>query len=491
MADTAQTRSDSMATVCDEVVLRLPDDWTLCVHPQGWIYFYNAKCKVVIDADLRDTDVCRKATDFCSMGLPDLAEGTEMHVQFLDHFSGNDNRVEMEPAPLCLLVNHAQCVASYISGLPDAKNVDLNLPPLDPNKCMYIPFLLEMVASGSRNPLYLNRGPVNKLRRMYWNYLWNHPAHAPLPERAMKDATDAIAWFYTDNLISGRRSVVPFSKKECEELSEVLKGFNLSQSDGSVAKIVFLSWLLREVCSFRDAEQYGQLTRKEGKDLRLARHDSRPVVRKPGQFILPVLGIIMNILFFGIPWAYLAHIEDTTKFKGRLEYMQNNWECYINRLVREYSHFLLISTVLLSATVSFLAIEDINQVARVGATISAFASLGSIIVGVFSIWKHQINTTTGGSFTYMHNARQKFLGHHGHAMLLSLPAVLLIWAITTFTLAMVAYTLQGITDLDVYDLKSSWIVVCSFIVVLYAETFTGWLLADVEGVVVEAGFQGQ
>ncbi len=66
----------------------------------------------------------------------------------------------------------------------------------------------------------------------------------------------------------------------------------------------------------------------------------------------------------------------------------------------------------------------------------------------------------------MHNARQKFLGHHGHAMLLSLPAVLLIWAITTFTLAMVAYTLQGITDLDVYDLKSSWIVVCSFIVVL-------------------------
>lgn len=105
---------------------------------------------------------------------------------------------------------------------------------------------------------------------------------------------------------------------------------------------MFLAWLLREVCSFRDAEQYGQLTRKEGSDLRLARHDSRPVVRKPGQIILPVLGIIMNILFFGIPWAYLAHIEDTTKFKGRLEYMQNNWECYINRLVREYSHFLLI-----------------------------------------------------------------------------------------------------------------------------------------------------
>lgn len=62
-----------------------------------------------------------------------------MHVQFLDHFSGNDNRVEIEPAPLCLLVNHTQCVASYVSGLPDAKNIDLN--PLDPNKCMYIPIV--------------------------------------------------------------------------------------------------------------------------------------------------------------------------------------------------------------------------------------------------------------------------------------------------------------------------------------------------------------
>lgn len=108
---------------------------TLLTYHQGWIYFYNAKCKVVIDADLRDADVCRKATDLCSTGLPDLAEGTEMHVQFLDHFSGTDNRVEIEPAPLCLLVNHTECVASYVSGLPDAKNVELN--PLDPNKCMY------------------------------------------------------------------------------------------------------------------------------------------------------------------------------------------------------------------------------------------------------------------------------------------------------------------------------------------------------------------
>jgi len=50
-----------------------------------------------------------------------------------------------------------------------------------------------------------------------------------------------------------------------------------------------------------------------------------------------------------------------------------------------------------SATVGFLAIPGIPQAAQVAATIATFASLGSIIVGVFSIWRHQANTSTANS----------------------------------------------------------------------------------------------
>ena len=37
---------------------------------------------------------------------------------------------------------------------------------------------------------------VNRCRRLYWNYLWNHPVHVALPPRAIEDASDALTWFY-------------------------------------------------------------------------------------------------------------------------------------------------------------------------------------------------------------------------------------------------------------------------------------------------------
>ena len=70
---------------------------------------------------------------------------------------------------------------------------------------------------------------------MYWNYLERHPNHVLLPQDAEQEARDALAWFHlgirtpvsgaipeshtiSDNLRSGSRSTVPFSKQECEDL---------------------------------------------------------------------------------------------------------------------------------------------------------------------------------------------------------------------------------------------------------------------------------
>jgi hypothetical protein len=50
-----------------------------------------------------------------------------------------------------------------------------------------------------------------------------------------------------------------------------------------------------------------------------------------------------------------------------------------------------------SATVGFLAIPGIPEGAQVTATIATFASLGSIIIGVFSIWRHQAKMSTADS----------------------------------------------------------------------------------------------
>lgn len=185
--------------------------------------------------------------------------------------------------------------------------------------------------------------PVNRYRRLYWNYLWNHPVHAPTPSRALGDASDALTWFYvcmfyfvicaffstclqTDNLISGSRSTVPFSKTECEDLSRVVEElsrqwFNavdsatkilslaeVPRNDKSISKTIFLAWLLREVYSFRDAECWGQYTQRESQILKKRQQLVQPSYQLPPVALL-VLNFIVNILFFGIPHTYRAHVK--------------------------------------------------------------------------------------------------------------------------------------------------------------------------------------
>lgn len=49
-------------------------------------------------------------------------------------------------------------------------------------------------------------------------------------------------------------------------------------------------------------------------------------------------------------------------------------------------------------------------------------------------------------------------------MLLSLPPVLLVWAILLFAVAIIAYTVQGISSTDAVDRSTAWVVL--FIVIL-------------------------
>lgn len=68
----------------------------------------------------------------------------------------------------------------------------------------------------------------------------------------------------------------------------------------------------------------------------------------------------------------------------------------------------------------------------------------------------------------MRNAQHNYLGFHGHAILLSLPPVLLVWAIIAFTISMISYGVQGITDIDVLERVSAWVSLVVFAVILAA-----------------------
>jgi hypothetical protein len=60
----------------------------------------------------------------------------------------------------------------------------------------------------------------------------------------------------------------------------------------------------------------------------------------------------------------------------------------------------------------------------------------------------------------MRNAKNSSLGLHGHAIILSLPPVFLVWAIITFSTSIVLYTIQNIASPSDELVEKAWLGVC-------------------------------
>jgi hypothetical protein len=139
-----------------------------------------------------------------------------------------------------------------------------------------------------------------------------------------------------------------------------------------------------------------------------------------------------------------------------------------------------------------LSAQDLPELSIFFSVTSALISLGSIIIGVFSIWTHQTKTQANFvsysitqptsqvhlplQFTYLHNAKHSYFGILGHAIMLSLPAVLLVWAILTFTISLVIFAMQpGVQDAQLVTRVSAWAtlgVLCILLVAVISALYT-------------------
>ncbi|KAL7282507.1 hypothetical protein ACG7TL_003978 [Trametes sanguinea] len=398
-----------------------PSGWTMHTHPRGYVYWSNASCQVVVDEDVRQSANLARASKFCDQ-CADLAldEGMEAYM-----IGGMD-------VSFCLFVNHRQCAAGY----------DL---------------------SKMRNDAITDQSSAGLLRarRLYWNFVAHHPAHSPCSPHGFEEAIDALRSYYHEHLMYGSHCIAPFSKTECEELLSVLRRAK-EEEDGLPATTALLGWVLKDVYSFRAADRFGQVTRDELKAYRESLSKPRDFAPRQSSATRLLLLFLIVGPFFGIPQTYLEQVKSASEFRGHIAGLRENWESYTLQLVREYSDFILIATVLLGATVGLLTINDIGETCKGAAMISAFAALGSITVGVFFVWRHQRNARMPASFTYLHNARNSALGLSGHALLLSLPPVLLVWSLVAFTVAVVAYAMQEVNQ------AATWVVFAAFVVILLA-----------------------
>jgi hypothetical protein len=132
----------------------------------------------------------------------------------------------------------------------------------------------------------------------------------------------------------------------------------------SASKTVFFAWLLREVCSFRDSDNWGKHVLKQYRDAReeTAHHANRFArLDKSDTLIIPLVNFMINLFYFGIPWTYLAHTEAAFEFRGRLSELEAHWRKYIARLTNEFSHFLLIVSPVIAILFSLLIFNGMES----------------------------------------------------------------------------------------------------------------------------------
>ncbi|KAI5116482.1 hypothetical protein M0805_009051 [Coniferiporia weirii] len=138
------------------------------------------------------------------------------------------------------------------------------------------------------------------------------------------------------------------------------------------------------------------------------------------------------------------------------------WEPFQSKLQDDWDAFVLISTVLLSANVAFLAVPSVQSVsgpnqelwisvATVPSLMSIATSLGSIIIGL--LLKRQLRISTkdaecsaADAVTYLQKRKHPQLGLETMAIQYSLPYALLMWSMTAFFASVVIVCFSNVNN---------------------------------------------
>jgi len=270
-----------------------------------------------------------------------------------------------------------------------------------------------------------------ELRLAYWLFMLQYPTHSPLRgSDAVDEARRALHRCIMDGLRRKSDTQAPFTLSESKEILGYL-GYNYEQIPAPPSqlqtseKTVLVSWILSNVAVHHKMTRYGQKTFLE---------ENADITSKPG-----ILFTLISIICFFAPVDQRAHIRIAKK-RSENRGDEETWPIYVETLVREWSTFNLGATVLLSASVGFLAIPGIDPTTRTITLLSVVFTLGSIMTSVYLLWRHQ----GGRKKLEYHVSRLKTdFWVDVLAIILSIPFASLAWGVIMFLVAAILYSFFG------------------------------------------------
>ncbi|KLO13357.1 hypothetical protein SCHPADRAFT_997460 [Schizopora paradoxa] len=271
----------------------------------------------------------------------------------------------------------------------------------------------------------------------YWIHVEHFPFHQTIPDSLIHDLLGVAIHQSVDSMTS-LDSTVPFSKEETQQLVSLVKHLHtLKKTENSHGYIVVAAARLMTILVnerfFHFAGQHGA---------RLTRDQS---IRGKESKRTYLIRLLSPILFYA-PETHLTSLE---KIWVDETIKAHPWKSFITRLEEDWIQYVLYSTVLLTADVSFLAVPNVmpnNGIpqgqaappAVVATQISLIAAMGSIVVGLLLVREHRKKASESAQVAadFLRRRSHPNRGLEAMAILYSLPFALLMWGMGSFLVAL-------------------------------------------------------
>ncbi|KAF9476779.1 hypothetical protein BDN70DRAFT_949891 [Pholiota conissans] len=256
-----------------------------------------------------------------------------------------------------------------------------------------------------------------------------HPAHHPLPHKAKSEAMDVLTWAWTDRLLPSARPIPPpFTQDECQELMTLLRSFNNGQHDDHGIQTRVVARILLRVAQWR--QTYFRPNKPLPKDVNAGPNElttqRRPIRRALFDFVV-------SCLCLGIPYLFLERARLSARGDSESGAFRSNSVIIIGACT------CLVAAIVLSASVTFLSLPGLDNVARTAGMVAVvFATFSLVATGV-AILRHKTDLERPISLVGI----EGLMVISRRTVALSLPMVFLAYALIGVITGLILYTFRG------------------------------------------------
>ncbi|KAI0677687.1 hypothetical protein C8Q78DRAFT_961672 [Trametes maxima] len=373
--------------------------WTEYVLPDSSYYYFHTDSHVTTDIDLRNPKKLQVVTEYLEKKLP--REATMPPPQGWELWLKDVGVMKHEVVPVKSWVNHQLRI---ITSEP---------PPIVTGDGL----IMERFSEDDKLDMEYR----------YWGFLEGHPAHEPLPAETHAEALDALKWSYTDCLLpAARPAPPPFAPQECQELMNLLRSTDNSTRNAVVVQTRIVSRVLLRVAQWR------QINYRPDKPLPRDAIKGATETRIP--FRRAMLDFFVGCLCLGIPYIFMS----------RTHYHSFDEESGLHTagpMLMLSACACLVAAVILSASVTFLSLPQLDDVPRLTGFLAILFSASSMVSSVLALFRYK--TDIDRTVVYIGSEGLRHLSRS--RVIMSLPLVFLAWAIAAFMTGITLYSFRGAT----------------------------------------------